>query len=333
MKTAKDIAKETGYSLSTVTKVMRGHAERYNIKKETAEKIMNVAGEMGYCPSFAATALASKQTKIIGFICGTIDNPFFADLVNELMVLVEGEGYKLMVLATSWDARKELEALEWLLGGVVDGILMFSNCFSEHPEYVKKIKKRSIPVVLLNNKHDELSSVSFDLNRGFEAAFGELIATNHNNIAYAGEKKSKKPVEAYQRCCLSLALNEILYMVDSSAEKELKSLANHICADINKVDAIICNDYLAEKLVQELDIKGISVPGSLSLISLDNTRISQYFRPPLTSIDLNRKRMVQVAVDLLWMQINKSNEYTRQDIVIQTELIIRKSVETRKKRN
>ena len=119
--TIKDIAKEFNVSISTVSKAMN---DSYEISNSTKEKIQKYAKEHNYKPNFNALSLKNRSTRTIGVIIPTMLNYFFAQVFKGIEKTALEKGYKVITCISNQSYDKEIEIIEMLSNGSIDGFLL-----------------------------------------------------------------------------------------------------------------------------------------------------------------------------------------------------------------
>ncbi|OQA78780.1 MAG: HTH-type transcriptional regulator GalR [Lentisphaerae bacterium ADurb.Bin242] len=172
------LAKLAGVSPATVSIVLNRHPLASRIPEHTQEKIKQFAKLHNYFPNHLAKAMKQQSTGIIGFVCGDIAQPFYAELCSELTLAVERRGCRLMTMLTQWSFEKEIEALEQLFSNALDGAVIFSQAFTECNERSDRFRKPGIPLVTISDFNNiGVCRVASDFRPGMEALF-ELLTAN-----------------------------------------------------------------------------------------------------------------------------------------------------------
>ncbi|MGY0426176.1 MAG: LacI family DNA-binding transcriptional regulator, partial [Polaribacter sp.] len=119
--TIKDIAKEFNVSISTVSKALN---DSYEISISTKEKIRKYAKENNYKPNFNALSLKNRKTKTIGIIIPDMLNYFFAQIFKGIEEVANEKGYKIISCVSNESFKKEVETIEMLSNGSIDGFML-----------------------------------------------------------------------------------------------------------------------------------------------------------------------------------------------------------------
>src|SRR5512140_109325 len=112
----RDIARLTGFSVTTVSLVRNGRASRFNISTATRDLVRRAAQEHGYHPNLHARGLRSATSDLVGLMVPTLENPFFNQLAETFERLARGDGKLALIAVTRYDPREELDTLRWFLG-------------------------------------------------------------------------------------------------------------------------------------------------------------------------------------------------------------------------
>ena len=121
-KTLIDVSKKTGYSISTISRVLNGKSEKYRISQSAKEVILQSVKELNYQPDIVAQSLRNNTTYTIGLLVPHIDNPFFANIASVVIREAQRYNYTVMLIDTLEDPVQENKAIDSLLSRKIDGI-------------------------------------------------------------------------------------------------------------------------------------------------------------------------------------------------------------------
>jgi len=329
--TMKDIAIKAGVSRPAVSAVLNGTTGS-KVSEKTRARILKISKELNYRRNFVATALKTKKTGLLGFICGRLHVPFFSKLTMDMIETAEKHGYKLMVAVMPSDNKIDMEYFDKVLSGMCEGVFMSREIKFEHDILQDKINSADMPFVMLGSEFDSMSSVTFDYQTGMEKAFDELLENGHRKIAFAGHSSNIHKVDAYQKCCKIHQIEPVDYSADlDPGFNGMIECGREIAANLNRQTALITTDLSITVMTQEMDAAGIQIPDDLSVIVFNDTVHSRFFRPPLTSLSQNTKLMAKYGLDIMLDLINNKNSGKIRTVTIPPELIKRKSVKQFKK--
>lgn len=121
MATIKEVAQRAGVSVTTVSRVLN---KRGYISQEMHDKIYATMEELNYQPNEVARSLTRRRTKIIGLLVPSVDDPYFGEAVNQLILAAMRHGYKVMIYASDGRNDRALEYVGMLKANQVDGIII-----------------------------------------------------------------------------------------------------------------------------------------------------------------------------------------------------------------
>ena len=121
MATIKEVAQRAGVSVTTVSRVLN---KRGYISQEMHDKIYATMEELNYQPNEVARSLTRRITKIIGLLVPSVDDPYFGEVVNQLILAAMRHGYKVMIYASDGQNDRALEYVGMLKANQVDGIII-----------------------------------------------------------------------------------------------------------------------------------------------------------------------------------------------------------------
>jgi DNA-binding LacI/PurR family transcriptional regulator len=331
--TIKDIARKTGVSHSTVSRALGGNTL---ISEATTSRIRKVAREMGYQPSAAARSLKTNQTKVVGVIVNSIDDPFFSEILFGIEDVAQRAGYSLFIASSQYDPYREQNIVQTMLEQRTDGVIICSSSFSA--DKGRQLSANGFPVVVVNYKANENFNYSIyhDDVDGSQQLTRHLLELGHTKIAYLGNAKSGRTsldrLNGFQyemhKAGFKIPLEYIYEVEGSEPELGVQGL-NHFLNCSERPTAIMCfNDMLAIGLLHACQQSGIRVPDDLSVTGFDNITFSAYTTPPLTTLDQPKysigNEAAQLLLELLATKMDNLNS-THKEKVLKGKLLVRDS--------
>lgn len=326
--TMRDIAQRAGVSVNTVSKALRGKTD---ISKETRQKILKIAKEIGYIKNTTAFALRSNETKTIGVIIEDSSNPFFAEVLKGIEAATRKFGYQLLLMNTETDPKLQSQAIRTLLERRVEGLLI--SPFGQDIEDFEKLLKMNFPFVLLGRHmyKPNIDEIYNDEVKGGYLATKHLISKNKRRILFINtdlnNSASKMRYEGYRK-----ALDESMinlpedYLILVPYNKNMEAGYQGVKKALEKgldFDSIFCyNDMFAIGAVKALDEMGKRVPDEIPVVGYDDILFASYFRPPLTTVRIKKYEMGFEAFKILLEKIRGRRKNCKQ-LVLDVELIIR----------
>lgn len=317
--TIKDIAKISGVSVSTVSRVLNNHPD---VSEDVRRKVMAVVEEYNYIPNNSARALGQSKSDNIGLIVRGISNPFYTSIIHEIEQDIEKAGYTLvmqqigscddeLLAGAMMERDKRLRGLIFL-GGRLDstkdqiaGIgVPFVNCSS-------------------NNAYgtldaDSYSSVSIDDTQTAYEAVKELYKEGHRRIAVLLARPDDGSVsqiryEGYVKALTEAGMapdEDLIISVDSYNIADAYYGTRKWLEKSIAFDAIFAiADNLAMGAMRALREKGIDVPGQCSIVAIDGIEVSEYMAPALSTYCQPMKELGRTSVELLIDLIEKKGKH------------------------
>jgi LacI family transcriptional regulator len=285
------ISERTGYSISTVSRVLSGKGKNYRISQQTIDYITEVARSCNYTPNLIAQSLRTRKTNTIGLTIPNIDNPFFATLSGVIINKFKSKGYNVILSDTMENVDNEIEALNSFTSRNVDGIIAVP--VSSNPQYMEDIS-RTIPVILIDRyfENTTLPYVCTDNYFGAYTAAEHLVARGYRHLlAIQGLQESTPNKERLRGFRQAVENNrdkgvvEIVTGNSFSVENGYNETMAALQSD-NRPDAIFTfsNTILlgAIKAIRDL---GMRVPDDVAVISFDNNRFLDFLDPAITRIE------------------------------------------------
>lgn len=327
--TLKDIAEKANVSIATVSLALN-NSEMVN--HETYEKIKKIANDLNYTPNARARALVKKSTETIGLVIPEVENPFFAEMAQSIKNTIKKSGYNLILCSTEYKSEEELRYINLFKSGLVDGAIFacLGDMMEEHNKMIIDLVKNNTPVVFVDreiNNYNLIPVIKTDLYKGAYEIAKYLIESGHNKIGFVGQ--SEERVKGYKKALKDHNIevnNEYIFYNFLTIEGGYK-VGKKVLELKDLPTALIClNDEMAMGIIQSLTSGGLNVPQDISIIGIDNIRMSEYYNPSLSTLNIPKKKMGAKAAEILLKKINKKKLNPKEQLIIfPTELIIRQS--------
>lgn len=295
--TMKDVAREAGVSLGTVSRVINGIpvGESYRRRVEQAIKTL------GYHVNAYARSLKTNKTECIALLMPSLRQPFYAALTDELTACIMHSGYRCMLMITNYDPDAEKKCFELAKQNKVDGVIALT--YSPDLEV-----DDSLPVVTIDRHFGaSVPCISSDNYRGGEMAAEKLLELGCRRLLFMrigpdvlGE--ADKRGSGFENVCrMRQAECESLFLTDRDTEEPFyRFLDEHIRDGRLDFDGIFCQaDWLACRVRDFLTERGVDVPGSVQIIGYDGIPEHASGRLPCSSIVQPLPLMAETAVRVL----------------------------------
>lgn len=336
MTTIIDVAKAAGVSISTVSRVL--NKSQHPVSQETRQKVLDAAATLYYSPSALARALITQDTHIIGIIVGDNQDPFFAAIVRGAEDVARALGFLVIVCNSDRQPDIILQYIQTLNEYRVDGILLAGGGLTDL-DYVDKAtrllsmaRRRNCAILSLGKQLHPGVLVSNDETLAAADAARYLIQLGHRRICYiSGSDNITTTPLRLKGYCRALEEHDIPFNPDlvMAGDYTLQS-AQAAARLILKLDqlptaVLASTDQMAIGCLVALKSAGLSIPGDISIMGINNIEAASCSDPPLTTISLNMYEMgacgIKNLVKLRHGEIDNDFHYT-----IKHELIVRDSV-------
>lgn len=333
MATILDVAKLSGFSKTTVSRVINGNGP---VSEEARQKIEEAMRKLNYTPNYFAQGMRTNKTRTIALLVPDYSNPFYPELFKNVEEVARQNGYMITLCNTDEEAEKELEYIKEIVKRNIDGIIFCTyNRIRRNIDYLIRISEE-IPVVFMDQVVDEDEPINYVVTDGFEStrkAAGYLIEKGRRRIAYIkGSSKrrvTKERYNGYRQALMDYGINfdpSLVYTGNFHMKSGFEG-AKYLMSINNPPDAIMAaSDAMAIGAIKYLKYAGFSIPGDVNVVGFDNIFLSTLVEPALTTISQPIKELGREAVKILIDKINNP-EMENKQIKLEGELIIRRSTE------
>ena len=325
----KDVAREAGVSIATVSRVLN---DIDVVSEDTKKKVLDAIKKLGYRPNIVARSLKTQRTKTVGILVPDISSGFYPEIVRGAEDVANIYDYNVILCNSDFDYDKEKDYLRVLKEKMVDGVIYMSSCLEE--ETLDIINELDLKTVLAESRDKEgrLPSVIIDNVEAAYNATKSLIDKGLKNIAFVGFNKGSVNAWGDRQVGYEKALEENGLKVDEDLEffKDLKVKSGYKAVEKfiesgKKFDGVVCSsDEIAMGVINALREKGIRVPEDVSVIGFNDNAVASYFYPKITTVKQPSYDMGSVAMRMLIKMLN--NKPLEQDqYVLDYKIINRES--------
>ena len=302
--TIKQVAKAAGVSTQTVSRVIN---DRPDVAPETRERIMMTIDELGYQPSALARSLIQQRSYTLGVVTAGLKQIGPSRTLNGITSAVEEAGYSLLLKELPrFDIGDVVLIFQALLARHVDGIIWAVPEVGQNRDWINKQSlDLKIPVVYLTMEPKEhLSAVSIDNYLGGQLAVTHLLEQGYRHIAHI-----TGPLDWWEARQRMLAWKETVTAFGLEAGERCWAEGNWspasgaqafetLSGQYPEMDSIfVGNDQMALGAIQMASQKGLRIPEDLGIVGFDNITESEYYCPPLTTIEQDQYAVGKVAVE------------------------------------
>ncbi|MGB5444730.1 MAG: substrate-binding domain-containing protein [Psychromonas sp.] len=329
MATIKDVAREAGVSIATVSRVVNKSPKAGAASIKSVEAAMK---SLGYRPNANARALVSKSSNIIGVLVSDISDPFFGALIKAVDQVARENNKHLLIGSGYHNADTEREAIELLINSCRESLIIHAKALSA--EELIGFAKEVPGLVLINRYIPEISErcIAFDNFKGAYMATEFLINNGHKHIAYINSNHKIDDASERKAGYLQALKDHNLPCPDhytvaaESNDQGGKAGMIELLSKNIPISAVLAyNDFMAAGVLAALEENNIEVPAQISLVGFDNGLISRYVHPKLTTINYPVEIMARQAT-LLSLKLAKKEQYKPETSIFSPTLVKRLSV-------
>ncbi|MFY7728407.1 MAG: LacI family DNA-binding transcriptional regulator [Flavobacterium sp.] len=329
--TLKQIAKELGVSVSTVSKALSNSPE---ISEPTKIKVQEFAKLKNYKPNNIAVNLKSKRSKTIGVIIPNILNPFFAKVFSGIEKAANARGYNVITCISNESLKKEITAMDMLSNGTIDGFILSvaDETQKEHEfKHFKDAIADDIPIVMFDRISEDVNcdKVIVDDFDSAVNAVSHLIKTGCKNIALisnidnlsVGQLRAEGYLEALK--ANGLAINEDLILRCESTEELDEKFPAFFDIKGKKIDGVFALEESASVTAHKAVLKaGFRIPEDVQLIGFADGVWSRRLTPSLSTVSQHGPEIGEAAAETLInrLESKEGEELPYETKVIKTEL-------------
>ena len=309
--TIKDIAKESGYAVGTVSRVLNNHPD---VSEKARKTIMAVVEKHHFKLNSNAKHLKQQASSGIAIIVKGSQNMLFASIVERLQRLLSEKKYASFIYYIGEEENEVERAERVCLERHPLGILFLG---SDLEFFKERFDRLEIPCVLVTNSaaelgFDNLSSVSTDDEAGAQAAVTHLLKLGHRNIGILGGymEKSHAAHTRYKGCEKAFAEQGMKLEPGRQYRPAFFSMEEGYHAmeqlfeqmpDLTAVFAMA--DVLAVGAIRAIRDRGLRVPEDVSVMGFDGIELGNYLSPRLTTVRQARERIADRSLEILLSDI------------------------------
>ena len=336
--TLEDIARFSGFSRSTVSRVINGGDY---VKEETRQRILDVIHEHNFQPNLGARSLAGGQTGVLGLVIpaavSTIfTDPYFPQFIRGVSSGCNEHNYSMML----WLAEPEHERRtmrEILHNGLLDGVIVSSMIISD--PIFESLHGSKMPFILIGRHptYEDVNYLDVDNIQSASQAIRHLVSLGRRRIAtITGPLNMIGGYDRYQGYLKGLEEQDLPLLPELVAEGDFTETGGYH-AMLQLLDAhpdaiFAASDMMAIGALRALREANLRVPEDVAVIGYDDVPLANMTEPPLTTIRQSIQNMGTIAVKTL-VEIIRNPNGGRQHILVDTELVIRESCGGRSRAN
>ena len=322
--TIKDVAKEAGVSIATVSFVLNDTPGQA-ISDKVRKKVEAAAKKLDYHPSAAASGLARKRTGNITIMFyrreDLISNHYYSFVVQGAVKEAMLQGFNLLFSYIDSEYLKNTALPKVVREKNTEGVIFIHEI---EPRLVRDIESRGIPVVAVDNypEMDDLAALSADDVQGGRLAVSHLAELGHTQVSVVFSAEDRPSIRGRLHGYREAAAEHGITLREVRCE-ELTFEAGYaetrkLLLQRNRPTAIIgINDEMAAGAIRAVHSLGLEVPDDVSIVGFDNIMMGNYTAPSLTTIGTDKEALgARAVVRLAELIKNKKSPRTQETLSV-----------------
>ena len=324
MATIKDVAREAGVSISTVSHALSGNRP---ISEATRRRVLEAVDRLGYRPNWNARSLASRSTRVIGLVVADISNPFYPTAARGVEDVANAHDFSLMICSTDGDERRERGYIDLLEARQVDGIIYMAG-LATNRRLADLVARGRTAVVTADEQLVELDlpGVFLQNDRAGGMVAEHFISLGHTRLGFVGGPRHLPTVGerlagfAGGAAAHGLAIaDECITFADNRAEGAQVAASMLMSLDEPPTAVFVANDVMALGVLEYCRSAGLTVPGDLSVVGVDDLAVAR-----LVGLTTIRQPMYEIGATAARLLLQILEGETRPATVrLQPELVVR----------
>ena len=303
--TMQDIARASGVSQSTVSRVLNDAVTTVPIAADTRERVLEAADRLGYRPNPLARGLRGAKTMLLGIIVREISDPFFAHAVEAVSLRARDRSYNVVLGSAHSRADEAIQLHAVLETRHCDAIIVLGD-MRDQPRLLGDLAASRVPVVALwqGGPLPGVDTVNVDNRAGVVAAVDHLTELGHRRLGFIGESlhgdvRERRAAFVDHLADLGMPPDDD-HIVPAVTDPEAGADAfRRLMARPDPPSAVVtATDNLAIGVLHAAHSLGLAIPADLSVVGFDDIPLAAYTAPPLTTVHNPIAEMAALAVDL-----------------------------------
>ncbi len=329
--TMKDIARQTGLGLATISSYFNGG----NVREKNRIKIEAAIEELHYEVNEVARGLKTNATRTIGVVIPELNNTFCAEIITGMEDVLRSHGYATIVCDCRTDRKLEQEAVEFLIRRRVDGIINMP--VDEEGKHLRKFQKTGKPIVLIDRRIQGIScdSVLVDNRKAAEDAVQCFIKNGHRNIGIIGGPEgiftAQERLSGYSKALKEAGIpirDSLIFHGDYTIQGGVRGLEELVRSNPDMTAVFVTNYEMTMGAMIGVNELGIKIPEQLSMIGFDNLQFARACNPKLTIVSQPTDGIAREVARIMLEHLENGKQENEECFSekLQTEIIEGKSV-------
>lgn len=333
MASMKDISRECGVSIATVSKALNNHTD---IGEETKAHIRRVAKEMGYFPNSSARALKTNRTYNIGVLFvdearSGLTHDYFSEVLDSFKRTVESKGYDITFINSSAGGRGRNTYLEHCRYRGFDGVV--AACVDFYDPAVEELVKSDIPIVTIDHLFNDRVAVMSDNVKGMKDLFTYIYEMGHRKIAYihgADSSVTRSRLSSFYKTAEEFGIKVPDEYIREAAYRDTTTAGTETEKLLDLPDPPTCiiypDDFSSFGGMNVMKERGLRIPEDISVAGFDGIRVGRHIEPQLTTLWQDTKAIGAKAGECLINLIERPKTTLVEQVIVEGKVYQGKTV-------
>lgn len=319
MVTIKDVARDAGVSVTTVSHVV--NSTRF-VSADARVRVLAAIESLRYVPSALARSLKNNRTHTIGTMLPNSSNPYFAEIIRGIEDTCFGEGFSVILCNSDDDPHKQGQYIRVLAEKQVDGLIVLSSGGDD--ELGEHLRRTRMPLVLVDREVEHLDADLVEVNHeaGGWLATRHLLELGHRNIGcITGPlelSSAAQRLAGWRRAMAEAGLPvppKVLRPSDFTSAGGHAAMQSLLATQPRLTAVFACNDLMAFGAISAAASVGLRLPDDLSVVGFDDIALAAYCSPPLTTVAQPKHQLGAVAAGMLLARIAEPGRAPQREIL------------------
>jgi DNA-binding LacI/PurR family transcriptional regulator len=327
--TIREVARLAGVSTASVSRVLN---KKEPITGDLYARVTRAIQELGYKPQRNRTRPTAQQPWLVTLV-ENIEDPFFLQVLTGVQEQAEDDGYYPVILTTTEKRSRQAQILAQLKYQQLVGIIA-AGLYLNPEEWAAYQREIGVPIVVMNThiNHPRIASVMVDFETAAFQATQHLLSLNHTRIAFMGNYDydfAEIQLRGVRRALQMRGLeypDEYRFSIPHTPEGASQGVSKMMLLPLERRPTALFtfDDLLAIQVLNSIRYYGLRIPEDISVMGFDNIPMSMHSNPPLTTVDVPKRRIGRLMVNLI-NQLTDKEEEGLGATIIEGSLIMRSS--------
>ncbi|MFF2092810.1 LacI family DNA-binding transcriptional regulator [Paenibacillus sp. NPDC058174] len=324
-----DVAQLAKVSVATVSRVLNGGSL---VGAETREKVLSAVRQLNYTPNAMGKQLRSRKTMTLAVVISDIRVFYYAEIIQGIENMANSLGYKILICDAQNQLKKEQEFLSLLVNHTVDGLILITPKMSDKEIAAVADNGYSIGLIGRNIDHPKLPCSYTDNAKFGQQVIEHLVERGHRKIAfisgYADATDSFGRLEGYMKGLRDARLPfvpELIENGDFNEDQGYEAFMRLRARNEDFTAVFAANDEMALGVYKACAELGLAIPEQMAVVGVDNVRLTNYVKPPITSVQQPLYTMGALLTEKLIDQMNDNVWADKRQLKVDSSLVIKGS--------